>query len=74
VDQVVRGVDAVQRPAEAGAADRVADDDVVERHAGGRDTLGRAREAAHLVPGVEQSRHERGADVAGHSGDQDPHC
>ena len=49
VDQVVGGVDAVERAGETGAADRVADDDVVERDAGGRDALRRAGEAADLV-------------------------
>ena len=38
-----------------------------------RDPLGRAGEAAHVVAGVLEPRHERGADVAGHAGDQDPH-
>jgi hypothetical protein len=73
MDQVVRGVDAVQRPAEAGAAHGVADHDVVERHAGGGDPLGRAGEATDLVAGLVQAWHERRADVAGHPGDEHAH-
>jgi hypothetical protein len=73
MNQVVRGVDAVERPAEAGAAHRVADHDFVERHAGGGDPLGRAGEAADLVAGLVQARRERRADVAGHPGDEHAH-
>ena len=50
VDEVVGDVDPVERLAEAGAADGVADDDVVEQDAGGSDPLGRAGESAHGVP------------------------
>ena len=73
MDQVVGGVDAVQGPAEPGAADGVADHDVVERDARRRDPLARAGEAADLVAGLVQARHERRADVAGHSGDEHAH-
>ena len=64
VDEVVGRVDPVERLAEAGAADGVADDDVVEQDAGGSDPLGRAREAAHGVSRRLQARDERGPDVA----------
>jgi hypothetical protein len=73
MDQVVGGVDAVQRPAEPGAAHGVADHDVVERHARGCDPLGRTGEAADLVARLVQARHEGRADVAGHPGDEYAH-
>jgi hypothetical protein len=73
VDQVVGDVDAVHRLLQPRPGQRVAEHDVVERHPGRGDPLGRAREAAHHVARVGQRRRERRADVARDARDQDLH-
>ena len=70
-DRVGRGV-GHGRPHAVGVVD-VADDGVGARRLELRGPQDRARHRRHLVPGLEQLRHERGADHARRSGEEHPH-
>jgi hypothetical protein len=73
VDQVVRGLHAVERTLQPAPGEDVAEHQVRERQARGAHPLGRAREAPDGMAVALEARHERRADVARDSGHQDRH-
>ena len=71
VDQVVRGVHALERGGQRLLAQHVALDDLRARTDPPREELGPARETAHAQPALLEPRQEPPADVAGGAGQED---
>ena len=74
VHEVVDDLDAVHRPVDRGTVAQVALDDVDgcrPRHVA--QPLGPSHQHAHVVPGLDEARHEPASDVAGRTGHEHAH-
>ncbi len=70
VDEVVRDVDALERPRDRLGVEHITSDDFEPRLR--RDRVGPAREAAHALSFLEEGAKETASDVAGRAGEKDP--
>ena len=74
VHEVVDDLDAVHRPVDRGTVAQVALDDVDgcrPRHVS--QPFGPSHQHAHVVPGLDEARHEPASDVAGRTGHEHTH-